>query len=714
MLLHCGLVDFLTRRVQELFRVHHQLIVVQPFRDIVVVLVEIVPAVAGEFLPQRVSEIIFEVQRRPDRVDLICQYRLHAVFQQTALVVEGAGDRHDFRFPYGELRFDGRHLVPIGDIHVLIQVVFGADPARRVRRSLLNQDIQSRLTGVTECRQPFLAVFLKLVGEVRKREFKQRGNIRRIVRRLIDHAVDLLLNVFLQIRSYDDRERSRDRCILRVAVAGDAQLASPLLERTDGRDGALHNRHLIASAYQTLRHADHRAGRHVRRACLQIRHRDGGERHTCQLRRLLFRVRRADLRARHELALQEHLQIDGVEVFVHHGGVSGDRRRDLREILPVVLIFPNHSVVVRSQIHRRLIRRLRQIVFVQRVIIRQPVLQRLRHVAFHLVRDVPDILAPVRVAGHHRRRHQIVSRLQTEAVLYRVRVGAVGDLLRQVLSGDEHGGILSVSVKRLVAAVVADRHVLSALSADRTVVFQIVNADGPVDAARRFLFAVEQEKTSDLLRHLHIAVVNRLSVKAECPLDVPDTLVNMLDAVVRRLVQQPVDERTLRFRRVVEHRRFIVVPVDVRLRVYLDAVDVDLTKLRFSEGPCRDGFHHGRGVRRIYLQFIPSVELTAVCQLEVRNLPPEGLVDFAVFIQTGIFVNRKGEFRSADQRFRKLNFADRQLPNHLPGFGCQNQMGEKRDAGRVKRYLYCHSSHLIMYLSESDGTSCTACRARTP
>ena len=91
-----------------------------------------------------------------------------------------------------------------------------------------------------------------------------------------------------------------------------------------------------------------------------------------------------------------------------------------------------------------------------------------------------------------------------------------------------------------------------------------------------------QKQAPDLRRHLVEAVINCLAVKRERALNVFNAVVYMLYAVMRSLIKQTVDQRDL-FIRVVQNGRTVVFAVDIRLRVDLDAVHIDLAQFRFSE-----------------------------------------------------------------------------------------------------------------------------------
>ena len=290
-----------------------------------------------------------------------------------------------------------------------------------------------------------------------------------------------------------------------------------------------------------------------------------------------------------------------------------------------------------------------QIILVQVIIIVQLILKRLRHIRFHLIGNIPDILTAVRVARHDARRHQVVSGLQAEAVLYRVRVGGIDDFMCEIIPRHKNGSIRPVTGKRFVAAVFTDRHVLPAQTADRAVIFQIINADRPVDSTAVFLSAVIQEQTSDLLRYVGEAVVYRHAVECECALDVLYAVVHMLYAVMRRLIKQTVNQRFLRVAGVIQDGRLIIFTINIRLCIDFDAVDVDLAELRFSERTCRNRLGYIRRFCHIHLQLIPSVKIAAICKLEICYLFPECFVDFSVLIQAGILIDGKRELRSADQ-----------------------------------------------------------------
>ena len=120
MLHGCGLEDFLPRRVHELLAFDHQFIIAQSIGNIVVILINAVSAISGEFFPKRVSYIRLEIECSAYGVDLSCENRLRTVDKQTALLIERTGYTADFRLAYCELRLDRGHLGLVWEIHVLI------------------------------------------------------------------------------------------------------------------------------------------------------------------------------------------------------------------------------------------------------------------------------------------------------------------------------------------------------------------------------------------------------------------------------------------------------------------------------------------------------------------------------------------------------------------------------------------------------------------
>ena len=590
-------INLLLRHIQELKRVCEQLVVGQAVRDVVRIGIAVLAPVGRELVPELCSEKALKVLRFLYLIPPCENLALHADIQAASVFVPHPCDNRKLFRALLNFRLDRAHLVQIRHVHFLVQVVLLTYPAVLVCDALLNQNVQNRLACVPESEQALQRPVRQLCCEWREVELEQRLDVRDICGLRLRHPLDLLVDIGLHIVIDDDRDLVGDGCIFLVTVICNGKGAGPLVAGSAVR--AVLYLCLKVCADQALDHAERRVCRCLRTARSEIRNRDRCERGGCDLRRFRRRVCCLYLHIRHQPVVQKQLQVDGVIVRRHQRRIPDQRtafdivqipvddRNVLRyglDVAVVVLIFDCDLVVLILQ--RRKGRPARRILkcLILRVVLLQPRPQLVRHILPHFVRYVPDILAAVRVAVHDRRGHQVVAALQAEAVLHRPHVGGIGNLVRQVLPADENGCILSVALLDSLAATLrADAEKVSPVAAAHAAVLQVIGADRPVDLSVFRPDAVKLEQHVHLLRHFLKAVIDCLVVKLEGALDALDAVVNMVDAVVRHLVQQTVHQRGLRVACVIQNRRRVVVPCNVVFCVDLQPVDIYLSELRLPE-----------------------------------------------------------------------------------------------------------------------------------